>query len=303
MNSCLSEEILQTYLDGELAEDAVSSVLAHLAACAGCARRSAEAQQALCEISGKLDDHLPADIYVERLVARVETAVAAASTRTNPIPFFWRAGLVAASLLIAVGGLAWLFLTPPEPKQVTTVAQPEKPGGVTANSHGLAQSQAAPRPALGRKGGSARPKSKSLGLAGGSVPNLGPMPEPAAPVVSPQEGAYFFDIETTRHLEKTQVLLRSFENGSFSSGKELAYEQRVSRELLYRNIWLRREAEAAEHTPAKALLGSLEPLLLDIANLPAKPASGELRAVKQRIRKSAIVAALQVYAAPTASVE
>jgi hypothetical protein len=77
----------------------------------------------------------------------------------------------------------------------------------------------------------------------------------------------------------------------------------VSKELLLRNILLRREAESSENAPAKSLLGDLEPLLIDIANLPARPAPGDLASVKRRIRKSEIVVAMQVYSAPTTSLE
>ncbi len=77
----------------------------------------------------------------------------------------------------------------------------------------------------------------------------------------------------------------------------------MSKELLLRNILLRREAESSENAPAKSLLGSLEPFLLDIANLPPRPAPGDLASVKRRIRKSEIVAALQVYSTPTTSLE
>jgi hypothetical protein len=66
---------------------------------------------------------------------------------------------------------------------------------------------------------------------------------------------------------------------------------------------LRREAEGAENAPAKSLLSSLEPLLIDIANLPARPVSGDLASVRRRIRKSEIVVALQVYSTPTTALE
>jgi hypothetical protein len=98
-------------------------------------------------------------------------------------------------------------------------------------------------------------------------------------------------------------LLRSFENASYLDAKELAYDKRVSRELLLRNILLRREAEASENAPAKSLLGLLEPLLLDIANLPAKHAAGDLASIKKRIQKSDVVVAMRIYSMPTASLD
>src|SRR5262249_16293860 len=80
----------------------------------------------------------------------------------------------------------------------------------------------------------------------------------------------FVDAETARHIERAQVLLRSFRN-TRDEGKqidpEILYEKQQSRGLLSRNILLRRDAEAKGNMPVEELLGGLEPFLLDIANL------------------------------------
>jgi hypothetical protein len=49
------------------------------------------------------------------------------------------------------------------------------------------------------------------------------------------------------------------------------------------------------------LLGSLEPFLIDIANLPERPSKDDLSAIKERMRKKEILSALQIYSAPTLS--
>jgi hypothetical protein len=307
MSFCLSEDTLQAYLDGELTESAARRAMAHLAECAGCARRITEAQQALSEISSKLDDHLPVNIPVERLCARFEDivaeAVAATVARPSPILFSWRAGLAVASLLLATGVVAWLVLIAPKPKPKQVAIAPLQENTTNANQPASREPETGQQSvnAPGRKDNGAKPKSKSLRLA--SSPRFAPIPEPPAPARGSREGAYFFDLETTMHLEKAQVLLRSFENAPYPDAKELAYDKRVSRELLLRNILLRREAESSENAPAKSLLGLLEPLLLDIANLPAKPADGELASVKKRIRKSKVVVAMRIYSTPAASLD
>jgi Putative zinc-finger len=307
MSYCLSEEILQAHIDGELNEKAARRAMAHLAECSECARRSAEAQQSFCEISSRLDDHLPINIPVERLRSRVEDViaetVATPVARPSSISFFWRIGLAAASLLLTMGVVAWLLLTAPKPKRVAIAPPQEKTDG--AGLPGSRNHEPGRQPAIapGRNGGVTKPKSKSPHLASSPAPRFAPIPAAPAPAMWAREGDYFFDFETTRHLEKAQVLLRSFANASSTSAEDLAYDKRVSRELLLRNILLRREAEGSENAPAKSLLGSLEPLLLDIANLPAMPAAGDLASVKRRIRKSEIVAALQVYSSPTTSLD
>jgi hypothetical protein len=138
-----------------------------------------------------------------------------------------------------------------------------------------------------------------------------PETQEAEPIVESSEVALrmplanpFIDPETARHIEQAQILLRSFRNTRDSGNQadpDLAYEKRQSRGLLSKNILLRRDAEAKRNMPAEELLGSLEPFLLDIANLPDKPSNNEVRAIKERMHKKEIVSALQVYSAPMLS--
>jgi len=306
MRHCLDEETLQAYLDGEAPVDVASGVIAHLAVCARCAARAREAERAMAAIGGAIDDGSHIAVPTARLRARVESAVAerlaeCAAPSFAPRNIFWRAGLIAASALVVAAALEWFMSrssTNSERQQSAHIAQ-ETPA---ANPPRPRQSSTLSAP--GRRGKTHRHrfvKNPVSDLAQNSLPEPGvAAPAPAAVLF---EGETFFDFETTRHLEKAQVLLRSFENASSPSAEELAYDKRVSKELLFRNIVLRREAEGAENAPVKSLLGSLEPLLLDIANLPASPAPGELASVKRHIRKSEIVVALQVYSTPTTSLD
>jgi hypothetical protein len=108
----------------------------------------------------------------------------------------------------------------------------------------------------------------------------------------------FTDVETAQHIEKAQLLLRAFRNamtGGKTKAFDIEYEREKSRELVYRNIVLRRDAEARNNYPVEELLASLEPLLLDIANLPASPSREEMRSIVDRMQKMEIVATLQVH--------
>jgi hypothetical protein len=112
-----------------------------------------------------------------------------------------------------------------------------------------------------------------------------------------------FNPETTKHFEKAQLLLRSFRNASNIKGTQqkkaidLAYEKQLSRRLLYQNILLRRDAELKGNLPAEEALNNLEPFLLDIANLPDKPALAELSGIRQRLQRKELITALQINAA------
>jgi len=102
---------------------------------------------------------------------------------------------------------------------------------------------------------------------------------------------------TAIHFQKAELLLRSFRNvraNKPNSSAELSYEKRLAQQLVYQNMMLRREADASGDAQVASLLESLEPILLDIANLPAKPANNEVKVIKDRVERKNIVALLQV---------
>jgi anti-sigma factor RsiW len=102
---------------------------------------------------------------------------------------------------------------------------------------------------------------------------------------------------TAIHFQKSELLLRSFRNvrtTKASASAELGYEKRLAQQLVYQNMMLRREADASGDAQVASLLESLEPILLDIANLPAKPAHNEVKVIKDRVERKNIVALLQV---------
>ncbi|MCA1630702.1 MAG: zf-HC2 domain-containing protein [Acidobacteria bacterium] len=166
-------------------------------------------------------------------------------------------------------------------------------------------------------GGSRRARSKRAGASGASqlalttpkqvrrlkLPLTPEIAIDSAELIESQLAALSTKVEpadsgTARHVEQAQVLLRSFRNARAGADgpatAEIAYEKRRSKELLYRNILLRREAASRGNVEVESLLSNLEPILIDIANLPDKPARDEVRSITERMRKKNIVAMLQV---------
>ncbi|MDQ1589632.1 MAG: hypothetical protein QOG71_259 [Pyrinomonadaceae bacterium] len=112
--------------------------------------------------------------------------------------------------------------------------------------------------------------------------------------------------KTARHVEQAQLLLRSFRNARPAdagrrASSDLAYEKQRSKKLLYENIVLRREAASRGNLPVESLLNSLEPILIDIANLPDKPAPADVKEINERMRRKNLVAMLQISAVESAS--
>jgi hypothetical protein len=114
------------------------------------------------------------------------------------------------------------------------------------------------------------------------------------------------DSKTARHVEQAQLLLRSFRNARVAdtgrrASSDIAYDKRQSKKLLYQNIVLRREAASRGNLPVESLLDSLEPILIDIANLPDNPAPADVREINERMRRKNLVAMLQVSSVESAS--
>jgi anti-sigma factor RsiW len=101
--------------------------------------------------------------------------------------------------------------------------------------------------------------------------------------------------ETARHFERARMLLRSFKNGRLSEedlALDIAYERRLSRELLGKNNLLRADARSEGNEAAERLLSRLEPFLLEIANLGETSTPEEVHSIKERIQSEGIIARL-----------
>ena len=118
-------------------------------------------------------------------------------------------------------------------------------------------------------------------------------------VLSADLGTFDLDEqETAKHFEQTENLLRSIRNYAVSDTDDevdVSYDKALSRRLLIENVVLRRDAEMKAKFPTKTLLADLEPLLIDIANLPDRAKPEEVRVIKERVQKTEIVAALLDY--------
>ena len=235
-------------------------------------------------------------------------------------PFFWLKYAAAAAILVMAVAAAWLLLVPgnPPPSELHAILKtpeaPPPPGPVISHAAPVnppvTASVNAPPPAGKRSGAPVHVPvhvdvRKHAPQAEPDVTNQPPANE-AAPVASEVAMASpianpFVDADTARHIERAQMLLRSFRNSEGGSAFDLAYERQGARRLLANNVLLRRAAEARGNLPVGDLLGSLEPFLLDIANLADAPVPDDVRTIKARMEKKEIITALQVYAAPTLS--
>lgn len=99
-----------------------------------------------------------------------------------------------------------------------------------------------------------------------------------------------------RHAERVERLLRSFRNARLTQSDptlDVADARRLSKRLLYNNIALRREAAGTGDLPVEGLLDSVEPILLDISNLPNAPSREAVGSIKERINRRQLIGVLQ----------
>ena len=130
------------------------------------------------------------------------------------------------------------------------------------------------------------------GLTGDDAPGGGPAS--AAAVSSPPDAS-----DVARHAERVEVALSSFLNSNAGARRnvDVSYEKRRSQELLLQNILLRQKARGEGDLPREELLARVEPILVEISNLPAQASAEDVRQVKEQLRKKGVVSALRLYPA------
>jgi anti-sigma factor RsiW len=316
MAVCLNEETLQAYLDGELAPEVDAAVQTHLNGCAVCAARAREVEQELILFSNACRDELPESVPTTILRARVEAALAATSTAAvlsvrqllfdslsrrlwawNLSPL--RLVLVVTTVIVAVvlgGKLANRFRQSDTSEPEKVVVRQNKTDLPQRSSSGqrLAQEQHSWPAILSR-----RNQVKRAHRARPELTEKIDLPTEISTVRHRRSSgnATLWGLEKIDHLRQTQLLLRSFRNTLVEEGEtafDVSYEKKLSRELLGKNRLLRRSAVNREDSRTEELLIHIEPLLLDIANLPDKPSQTEVISIKELIREQKIIARLQI---------
>jgi hypothetical protein len=281
-------ELLEEYLDGELAALDQSQINEHLIQCVDCSASFATltAEQ---ELFARYDRELEVPPFLWTRVAAHTVAENDAPKVKGWAVVFARplAGAIAILLLAIALGIVYFTSRQPQPDRKVADSTPA-PGPIEKE------------PATGFQYDR---KSETVASQAKSRPRIKPVtihaPADQSDVLSSDLAYLDMDEQdTARHIEQTQNLLRSIRNVSTSDGDEeidVTYDKALSRRLLNENVVLRRDAEMKAKFPTKILLADLEPFLIDIANLPDHARAEDVRAIKERVQKTEIVAALLDY--------
>ena len=301
-DDCLN--LLEAYVDGEVDGHESERVRTHLMTCSSC-ENEFEALTAESELYARYDRELQISPAAWNGIAtRIATEGSAVDSRERRNIRGWFAGLFAVprfglafsgalAVLLAMFAVGYLYVrTQPEQRLLVASTSQVRPG-----SSPIAQ------PAdTGTKVNEA-PNSESPRPTGvvAAIPKgpKGARHIPDDPGVLFTDAAYtdVEDKDTASHLDQAQKLLVSFRGLPSDDDQEVdvSYEKTESRRLLNENVVLRRDAEMTGKFPTKSVLGSLEPFLIDIANLPDKASASDVRQIKDRVQRTEIVAELRSY--------
>jgi len=303
---CECAEKISLLVDGELSANETKEVERHLLSCAECQQARAHFLNVRSELSA-FRSTAP-QVALRNELAKI---LAAGSLQSPFAPrrksFARRLGPVAAfaTLIIASAVIALIFVrsSNKQPAVVSQVAAKPSPQPVATGP----EPNASPAPEESPKKDGQKDQSrepKNVPTSPSRRPTPLPTPRPGEQFALNSEPVRSADAQTmtVTHFEKSEILLRSFRNVRIESGSvaEVKYEKKRAQQLVYQNMILRREADASGDIQSSTLLESLEPILLDIANLPEKPTESDVQVIKDRVERKNIVPLLQVNSAALA---
>lgn len=293
--SCNFTEKISSLIDGELSPVEARQVESHLVTCAHCAEARADFLSLRSQIANFESTLAPA--VQNRALAKILSRSDREKTVGHRRGWNWGYGVAALASFAIIALIVGLIIgfIPSKKTQELAVNGPRP-----ASSVAPPVSSPTPAPTV------EPPKSDNTEKRTETPRRQQPVRKP--PVREPKPGEQFAvapqpvrpadaQTMTALHFERAETLLRAFRNVRLDapgSATEVSYERDRARQLVFKNMMLRREADAAGDIQVSSLLENLEPILLDIANLPDNPDADAVRVIRERVERKNIVGLLQV---------
>ena len=295
--NCGFTEKISSLIDGELSPVEAREVERHLVTCQQCEEARADFLNLRSQISS-YEASLPSAVQ-NRALEKILSAgrgKAAAPRVGRSWSWNWGYAAVALASIAIVALIGWKIIGlnfDQGPAQVarqspTPTASPEPKPSPTVEPQQKTESPRRQQPPPRRPAPVREPKPGE---------QFAVVPENVRPAAPESVRSADAQTMTALHFEKAENLLRAFRNVRLDdpdAGDEVRYERTRAKQLIYQNMMLRREADIAGDVQIASLLDSLEPILLDIANLPDKPDDDTVRVIRERVERKNIVALLQV---------
>ena len=295
--TCSFTEKISSLIDGELSTTEAREVERHLLSCSDCQQVRLDFLNLRRQIAGFETSLQPA--VQNRALKKILSTPRRAPARSFGWSFSPQVAAF-ATIVIAAAIIGFLIYKNSNTNTVNPSVAVNNPGPVPTATIEHKQSEPEPSPSPNKGNDEAAPRRS-------------PSPAPAKkPLVrEPKPGEQFAAIPATPdavrsadaqtmtalHFEKSETLLVAFRNVRLNepgTATEVAYERKRARQLVYQNMMLRREADAAGDVQISSVLESLEPILIDIANLPDKPDNDAVRVIRERVERKNIVPLLRV---------
>ena len=307
--SCNYTEKVSSLIDGELAPAEAREVERHVLDCAECEQLRADFLNLRSQIAS-FETSLQPTVQNRAL----KKILSAADRRTPARGFQWGFGTqaVAFATFLIVCAIIGLVLY-----QTSNTVDPEKQQAAVHNpspspESSIQKASPAESPETAKEPEPAKEAEPTAPSNDGRETTTPKQSKPSKrlPAREPKPGEQFASIPaperlrsadaetmTAMHFEKAERLLTAFRNVRLNergASTSVGYERKRAKELVYQNMMLRREADAAGDVQIASLLENLQPILLDIANLPARPDHDSVRVIRERVERKNIVALLRV---------
>jgi len=300
--SCSFTEKVSALIDGELSAHEIRDVERHLLDCNECEQLRADFLNLRSQITSFETSLQPA--VQNRALKKILGTERRAPARRLQWGFGTQA--VAFAALAIVAAIIGLFVykssnQPAQQQQQVAIHTAAPVPSASVEPPKQSQPEASPEPARGNEQTPSN-KDESAPRRTPSAPGKRPLvrePKPGEQFASIPDPVRSADAQTMTalHFEKTETLLVAFRNVRLNepgAAVEVGYERKQAKQLVYQNMMLRREADAAGDVQISSLLESLEPILIDIANLPDRPDKDSVRVIRQRVERKNIVPLLRV---------
>ena len=298
--NCSFTEKISSLIDGELSQVEAREVERHLLTCGECEQLRADFLSLRSQITS-FETSLQPEVQNRALQKILARPTSARRLQWN----FAIPSLAFAALLIVaaiVGFVAYQKSNQREHKEVATVVQTPSPAPAATVEPAKPETKESPEPPAPNKGSNDEKRSAPVKRPLVREPKPG---EQFAAIPAAPERVRSADAETMTaiHFETSERLLLAFKNVRLdepSATEEVSYERKRAKQLVYQNMLLKREADASGDVQVSSLLENLEPILIDIANLPDKPDEDTVRAIRERVERKNIVGLLRVNSAALA---
>jgi transposase-like protein len=297
--NCTFTEKISSLIDGELSQAEAREVERHLLGCVQCEEARADFLNLRSQISSYKAE-TPGQVQNRALAKILAGGRGNRGTSAPRLTWGWNWGYAAGALAsVAIVALLIGFGLKFDWRRQQVAVQSHSPAPSPVASPTPSPEpekqpdsprHAQPKPPRRPPAREPKPGEQFAGIPRPTgIPAPARIPEPVRPADT--------QTMTALHFEKAETLLRAFRNVQLDdpdAASEVDYERKRAKQLVYQNMVLRREADASGDVQIASLLENLEPILLDIANLPAKPDEDAVRVIRDRVERKNIVALLQI---------